>query len=143
MKKNNYAFIDGSFNPKTNIYGGGGILIDSKGNRHFIFESGSNPRLSKMRNVAGEILGSKITLLKALELGIRMITIFYDYEGVANWATGKWKCRNEETKKYSKFIKSLEKKGMRIKWQHVKSHTGILENEEVDMLAKMVVGITK
>lgn len=36
IPKRSYAFVDGSFNPVTKIYGCGGFLIDQFGNRHII-----------------------------------------------------------------------------------------------------------
>ena len=57
IPKKNYAFIDGSFNPETNVYGCGGFLSDQKGKKHVLKASGYNKRLAKMRNVAGELLG--------------------------------------------------------------------------------------
>ena len=59
MKKlptKNYAFIDGSFNPATRVYGCGGFLIDHLGKKHIIQKNGNDPGMAKMRNVAGEIL---------------------------------------------------------------------------------------
>ena len=55
MKKflnKNYAFIDGSFNPSTKVYGCGGFLIDHLGKKHIIQKNGSEPGMAKMRNVA-------------------------------------------------------------------------------------------
>ena len=49
-----YAFVDGSFNAKTGVYGYGGFL-SVNGVRHEIIGHGSNPRLASMRNIAGEI----------------------------------------------------------------------------------------
>lgn len=141
--KRNYAFVDGSFNPDTNVYGGGGLLVDQHGNRHLIFESGKDPRMAKLRNVAGEMLGARIIAAKAWRLGMRRLTMFYDYEGVANWVTGDWKCKKRETARYSTIMQELMLKGLKITFKHVKGHSGILENEEVDRLAKLVVEIVK
>ena len=141
--KRNYAFVDGSYNPDTKVYGGGGVLVDQYGNRHLIFESGKNPRMAKLRNVAGEMLGAQIIVEKALALGMKKLMIFHDYEGVANWVTGRWKCRKPETQTYANRIHDIMRKGLKITFKHVKGHSGILENEEVDRLAKMVVGIFK
>jgi ribonuclease HI len=94
--------------------------------------------MAKMRNVAGEILGASSAIARAMVLGMECLTIFYDYEGIANWPTGKWKCKNGHTKKYAKFVNEAK---IQIDFQHVKGHSGILENEEVDRLAKEAVGI--
>ncbi len=52
----NYAFVDGSFNSATSVYGYGGFLV-TKGERHVISGSGNDPQMASMRNVAGEVLG--------------------------------------------------------------------------------------
>ena len=76
----NYAFIDGSFNPETKVYGCGGFLIDQCGKKHIIQAAGNNPDLVKMRNVAGEIWGAKLEITMALSLGMTKLIIFHDYE---------------------------------------------------------------
>lgn len=139
----NFAFVDGSFNQKTNRYGGGGILIDQHGCRHVIFNCWQNGKWARMRNVAGEICGTMEVVKKAKKLGMKKLKIFYDYEGIENWVTGKWSCNKDETRYYKKFMKNCIKEGLKITFQHVKAHTGIHENEEVDLLAKFVVGVRK
>lgn len=141
--KKNYAFIDGSFNPETFVYGCGGFLIDQYGKKHLIQASGSDPGLAAMRNVAGELLGARTAILKALDLGMKKLTIYYDYEGVGNWPTGRWKCKKPETKHYAEFVLSAISSGLQIYFQHVKGHAGIPENEEADRLAKEAVDIIK
>lgn len=139
--KKNYAYIDGSFNPQTKVYGGGGILVDQFGNKHIVFESGNNPKTAEMRNVAGEILGARIIIEKALELGMRKLTIFHDYEGLSKWPSGKWKCNNPSTRDYAAFVLRVMGIGLKLYFTHVKGHSGVPENEEADQIAKMAVGI--
>lgn len=143
MKKpsKNYAFIDGSFNPSTKVYGYGGFLMDHIGRKHIVQGSGSDPAMAKMRNVAGEILGAMKIVELAQKLGMRKITIFHDYEGVAAWPLGKWKCKKRETRKYVSFIWAAMDAGLKIYFSHVKGHSGIKENEEADQLAKLAVGL--
>jgi ribonuclease HI len=140
LPDNNYAFVDGSYNPKTKVYGYGGFIIDQYGIKHKFSGYDHEPEMAKMRNVAGEILGACSVIARAMVLGMDCITIFYDYDGIANWPTGKWKCKNKHTQKYAKFVNDSR---INIVFQHVKGHSGILENEEVDRLAKEAVGIFK
>lgn len=141
IPKKNYAFIDGSFNQEKKIYGCGGILVDQKGRKHIIQDFDNEPTLCKMRNVAGELLGAKRAIQLALTLGMKELTLFYDYEGVGNWPTGKWRCRISETKDYAEWVQMAIARGIQLYFHHVKGHAGIPENEEADRLAKEAVGI--
>lgn len=137
----NCAWVDGSFNPKTGIFGGGGVLFDQFGNRYMIFGSGRDPELAKMRNVAGEILGAELIAEVALKLGMETLKIYHDYDGIAHWVTGKWRTHKKETEKYKKNMLRIISQGLKITFKHVKAHTGVEFNELADQMAKLVVGI--
>ena len=135
-----YAFVDGSFNPVTKVYGCGGFLYDLDGNRHLIQDSSDDAEMATMRNVAGEILGATHAIEKALDLGLSTLTIYYDYEGIKHWAEGTWKRNKEGTIHYHEYVSSVKDK-IHLQFVHVKAHTGIPGNEEADTLAKEAVGI--
>lgn len=143
MKKltKNYAFIDGSFNPATKVYGCGGFLIDQIGRKHIIQKSGNDPRMAKMRNVAGEILGAMTAVEIAQKLGMKKLTIFHDYEGIAAWVLGKWKCKNPEARDYVMVMWRAMASGLKIYFSHVKGHSGDCRNDEADQLARLAVGL--
>lgn len=140
-KRRNYAYIDGSFNPKTGVYGCGGFLVDQHGKEWIIKGHGKNPEMAKMRNVAGEILGAKKAINKAMRLKMDWLMIFYDYEGVAAWALGTWKPKKKHTIAYAEFFKKAIETGLVVLFQHVDAHTGIEGNERADKLAKEAVGL--
>lgn len=52
-----FAFVDGSFNTSTSVYGYGGF-IEYKGERYELMGNGNDADMASMRNVAGEVLGS-------------------------------------------------------------------------------------
>ena len=141
IPKHSYAFVDGSFNPNTKVYGCGGYLIDQFGNKHIIKATGKNPEWVKLRNVAGEILGAKKAVELAKKLEMKDLTIFHDYEGIANWPLGKWRPKNKITKRYVSYIWDAAAGGLTLYFVHVRGHAGISGNMEADRLAREAVGL--
>lgn len=134
-----YAFIDGSFNQNTNVYGYGGFLVVN--DKKIIIQGHNNiPEMAAMRNVAGEICGSINAVKKAIDLGLKELTIYYDYLGIEFWVTGRWTANKNATKLYSKTMNEFKQK-IDIKFVKVKGHSGIEGNEIADKLAKESVRI--
>lgn len=134
-----YAFIDGSFNDKTKMYGYGGFLVSH--NKEYILKGSFTDKEGvMMRNVAGEIEGSMAAVRKAKELNETKLIIYYDYKGIENWATGEWKRNKKKTKEYYDFMKNAMI-NMDISFRKVKAHSKMKENDRADKLAKESVGI--
>lgn len=134
-----YAFVDGSFNVVTGVYGYGGFLVVD-GEKYILQGSGNEEEMASMRNVAGEILGSMAAVKKAVELGVKELVVYYDYMGIEMWATGGWKRNKSGTIAYYEFMQQM-KNQISITFQKVKGHSGVEGNEEADRLAKEAVGI--
>ena len=139
MPDNDYAFVDGSFNIATGVYGYGGFLMHD-GVRYELSGNGSDKEMASMRNVAGEILGSMAAVKKAIELGLKDISIFYDYAGIKAWAVGEWKRNKKGTIEYYNYITSV-RDSINIRFVKVRGHSGVEGNEEADRLAKRAVGL--
>lgn len=134
-----YAFVDGSFNQKTKVYGYGGFLVyDNK--KELLQGSGNDEEMASMRNVAGEVLGSMAAVRRAVELGLKELVIYYDYMGIEMWALGLWKRNKKGTIAYYDYIQSVKGKIV-LRFVKVKGHSGVEGNEEADLLAKRAVGI--
>lgn len=132
------AYVDGSFNKKTSVYGYGLVLFSHEGKKTY---SGKfKDEDSHSRNVSGEIMAARKAMSMALEEGAKKLNIIYDYAGLRHWALGEWKTNLELTKQYKEFAQAVSKK-VKLNFIKVKSHTGNKYNEEADVLAKKACGI--
>jgi ribonuclease HI len=134
-----YAFVDGSFNSVSGVYGYGGFLV-SDGEKYLLQGSGNDQEMTSMRNVSGEILGCMAAVEQALSLGLNELVIYYDYLGIEMWATGGWKRNKPGTIAYHDYMQEAGQKIV-ITFQKVKGHSGVEGNEEADRLAKEAVGL--
>ena len=134
------AYVDGSFEKDSGVYGYGVVFIEKNGNIEEYFDSGREESYKSMRNVSGEILGSLKAASLAVEKSYSSIAIFHDYQGIASWAKGEWKCNKEKTIEYREKMLEFQKK-LKISFHKVQAHSGDHFNERADILAKQAVGI--
>lgn len=129
------AYVDGSFDEKIGKYSFGCIMILPGG--EIVRESGNgdNPESIALRNVTGEMLGAMFAVKWCMINGYSSVAICYDYSGIEMWAVGKWKAKNNLTKKYADFMKDSSK-NIDITFRKIAAHTGNTYNEEADRLAK-------
>lgn len=140
----NIAYIDGSFNGYSKTYGFGGFIIyEENGKKCVRVVQGADNDLdmSKMRNVAGEISGAMRIIGEAIYLGLKEITLYYDYAGIENWVTGVWSCNKYETNQYASFMREASNQ-ICIYFHKVAGHSGDTGNEIVDTIAKEQSGVT-
>ena len=134
------AYIDGSFNSKTNVYGFGAILIID--NKEYSFKKGYEEvdEYTENRNVAGEIKAAGFIINYAYKNGVKRLHIFFDYQGIESWYTKAWKANTKIAIEYQKFSYSMNGK-IEVIFHKVKSHTNNEYNYKVDKLAKEAVGL--
>lgn len=131
------AYVDGSYNVATGEYSCGVVFITEDDEVH-IATKGEDKELASMRNVAGEILGAQLAMKRAVEQGIKKLTIYYDYQGIASWCLGEWKTTKEGTKAYREYFDSVRAR-VEIRFVKVKGHSGDTYNDLADELAKSVI----
>ena len=130
-------YVDGSFNTTNSVYGYG-VVIYTNTNKYVLSGADKNADIASMRNVAGEVVGVLVALQKAIELGMKDITLYYDYEGLEKWATEQWLARTPITFLYREYCKAVQTSGVHISWCKVRSHSNNTGNEIVDKLAYTV-----
>jgi len=135
------AYVDGSFEKDSGVYGYGVVFIEKNGNIEEYFDSGREESYQSMRNVSGEILGALKAASLAVEKGYSSIAIFHDYQGIASWAKREWKCNKEKTIEYREKMLEFQKK-LKISFHKVQAHSGDHFNERADLLAKQAAGIS-
>ena len=129
------AYVDGSFNSEKNIYSYGAVIIFGGEIVEMLNGTGCKEDGVKMRNVAGELLGSVTAMKYALKKGYKKLKIYHDYEGIGKWAEGKWKTNLLSTQKYKEYYDAIKDK-IEVEFIKVSAHSGVLYNEMADKLAK-------
>lgn len=133
------AYIDGSFDEKTNSYSFGGVLIID--NKNYTFKKKyQEDDYSSLRNVAGEIKGAGFIINYCIQKGIKELHIFYDYIGIEKFYNGTWKAKSNIAIEYQKFAEVAKTK-INVIFHKVKSHTNNHYNEMADKLAKEALGL--
>lgn len=129
-----YAYIDGSFDRVSGIYGSGVVIVDGDGKYEYK-HAGNREDYAQLHNVAGELEAAKFVMWYAVDKKIKEITLFYDYQGIEAWAVGDWQANLPYTQDYVKFYNKV-KSVVKVNFVKVKAHTGVELNEVVDKLAK-------
>lgn len=134
------AYVDGSYNIKTQTYGSG-VIILYKGEEIRMSCSGNNTELATMRNVAGEIKAAEMVFDWALENRIKEVHIYYDYKGIAAWCNSTWKTNKDGTQAFRAHFLEVSKV-VKIVFHKVKGHSGDTYNDIADSIAKEASGVS-
>lgn len=133
------AYVDGSYNVKTKQFSYGAVIFHN-GEKIMKSEAYTDPEAAVMRNVAGEIKGATEAMLYCVENGIDKLDLYYDYAGIEHWCTGEWKTNKSGTIEYKAYYDYVKTK-LDVRFVKVKGHSGDVNNDLADKLAKQALGI--
>ena len=128
------AYVDGSFDKEKNRYSCGCVMI-TQGDVSVFSDFGMRPEAVPSRNVAGELTAAMYAVKAAAEKGIRDVTIYHDYSGIAKWYKKEWKAQSFCAARYLEFMEKY-RPYMEISFVKVEGHSGVPLNEYADILAK-------
>lgn len=133
------AYVDGSYDVSTGRYSGAAVIL--LGDNDIVeLSKACKDDSSKLRNVAGELLGAELAIEYCKERGISKLAIHHDYEGVGAWADDVWKAKLPETKAYRNYVFD-SREVLDIKFIKVKGHSGNEYNDRADYLASKALSI--
>lgn len=133
------AFVDGSYDVSTGRYSGAAVIL--LGDNDIVeLSKACKDDSSKLRNVAGELLGAELAIKYCKEHGISKLVIHHDYEGIGAWADDVWKAKLPETKAYRNYVFD-SREILDIKFIKVKGHSGNEYNDRADYLASKALSV--
>jgi ribonuclease HI len=122
------VYTDGSYNKENGRASGAFLIVDKDEIIYdFSFITFDNGR----KNVKGEIEAVLRAINYCKKHNINSINLYYDYSGIKEWLTGKW--RIKDTLVYN-FVKQVKDSNIKINFCKVKSHSGNRFNDVVDAL---------
>lgn len=133
------AYVAGCFNTSTNEYSYGVVIIYDGGEEH-LSQKFNDSDMATMRNIAGEIEGTKRAIRFCVDTKIKSVDIFYDYEGIKEWCTGAWKANKPGTKEYKKYYNSVIDL-LKITFVKGEGYSENAYDDLADSLAKAAVGL--
>lgn len=136
------VFVDGSRNEELTKYSYGIIIFHKASDglkKITLYKSMIDPEGLALHQFAGEMKAAMVAIKWAIDQNLKLVNLFYDYEGIEKFATGEYKhTNNVVSADYVAFIKTVSSK-ISLVFHKVKAHSGITFNEEADSLAKRAV----
>ncbi len=133
------AYVDGSYDSSSGRFSCGVVIVetdaDGMSETTELNAAFDDEEAAQQRNVAGEIMGSKLAIDHCIANGVKAVEIYHDYEGIGAWADRRWKANNPLTQGYRDYVAEA-RKTIDIRFVKVKAHAGNKYNELADRLAK-------
>lgn len=125
------AYTDGSFNGKNASW----AFIIVENNQITAQQKGIlDGDINSMWQIGGEIT-AVVKLIEWARQNNAKVNIHYDYTGIENWATGKWKAKNTHTQYFRDFM--MANSQYINAYIKVKAHSTNFFNNAVDELVKI------
>lgn len=135
-----YVYVDGAYSTAyPDRYSGAFAIVDPVKDCLLSTHSGCGIKAVSMKNVAGELSAVMRAVQYASKLANNLV-IFYDYEGIEKWVTGKWQAKKTETQAYREYMNKYKDK---LQFVKVRAHTGNKYNELVDKAAKEAIKLER
>lgn len=145
-------YVDGSYNAKTHIYGGGYLILaydlgtlNTKKSKIGYF-NGNHATVLSQRQIVGEcgaLLIALQKLSKVFDQSVDTLEIRFDYIGLEHWYLGSWKAKKPVALNYIIGLQPYRGLLKPEMFSHIRGHTGELGNEYVDKVARFSVGVDK
>ena len=136
------AYVDGSYNNSTKTVGYGIVFVNN--NQIILKKFGIvlNCKQTSSCNVLGELQAAINAVEIAIANVMKKLTIAYDYEGIPNFVSGKYKAKKEVSKEY-KSIMQYYSKHITISFMKIQAHSKNTYNDMADNLAKIGSNVQK
>jgi len=129
------AYVDGSYSEMANKYSYGLVVVTPGGEIYEVADCGDDKNAIVSRNVSGEVKGVMHLINYMNKNSFTDAIIRYDYEGIENWATKKWRAKTYVAKEYVKFMEKHSNK-LNLKFEKIQAHSNDSYNDRADKLAK-------
>ena len=128
------AYTDGSYNEKTQQCGYGAVIISQDEE----IEAGGIVTINgydgaSMKQIPGEVAAVITAIRYCKNNGIKNLTVYHDYTGISEWATGKWRTNNVVSQEYKKIVDACN---VNISFIKVAAHANNTYNTRADKIAR-------
>lgn len=131
------AYIDGSHDSDANAVSYGVIVYSDNG----LYENCrklEDPEYVKSGATAGKVKAAMDAMQYCIDNGIKTLNLYYDYEGIASWCTGKWRTKNGITREYREFYVNTVEPALTVNFHRIKSGLDETGKKQANALARSV-----
>lgn len=132
-------YTDGSWSANNPEVVGWGFVVEKSSDGKYegcTWHGTCDPSVIPMRQIGGELAAVLHAVKYADSRGYTNIIIKHDYNGVANWYHGVWKCKNHNTKVYKEWLtKYVDRNNIDLRFEEISG-----DNNPADEEARKATG---